>query len=196
MQQIINKDLTISHKIIAEYTNNQQKSIRNIINRYFLDFEGLGKVHFKNASIQNSKNKVNEIVTYYLNEQQAYLLLTYLRNNEIVRNFKITLVKAFFEMREKLYQNKIENHKNLNYVINGYKSQLSQQNQKIKLLEEQLKKENTNPFKGFYSLDFEFSKRENEFAYTRMDWMLLLNECEQTLVSERKSRKYKQLLLN
>jgi phage antirepressor YoqD-like protein len=37
-----------------------------------------------------------------LNEQQATLLLTYMRNNEIVRNFKKALVKAFYEMRQQM----------------------------------------------------------------------------------------------
>jgi hypothetical protein len=40
--------------------------------------------------------------TYFLNEAQATLLMTYLRNNEIVRKFKIRLVKEFFRMRETL----------------------------------------------------------------------------------------------
>ncbi|EHZ84787.1 phage protein [Streptococcus pneumoniae 8190-05] len=33
---------------------------------------------------------------YRLNEQQATLLITYLRNTEPVRKFKMNLVKAFF----------------------------------------------------------------------------------------------------
>lgn len=39
---------------------------------------------------------------YRLNEQQATLLITYLKNTEPVRRFKMNLVKAFFEMREEL----------------------------------------------------------------------------------------------
>lgn len=37
-----------------------------------------------------------------LNEQQATLLVTYMRNSEIVRAFKLELVKQFFEMRAAL----------------------------------------------------------------------------------------------
>jgi len=37
-----------------------------------------------------------------LNEQQATLLITYLRNTEPVKEFKKNLVKAFFEMRDEL----------------------------------------------------------------------------------------------
>jgi hypothetical protein len=109
-----------------------------------LDFELFGKLSFKMTPIMNSKNKVNEEKTYYLNEQQAYLLLTYLRNSEIVRSFKVALVKAFFEMREALYQ------KNKHYQINGYKSQIVQHNNKIKALEDEL--EQWQSPEGIYKL--------------------------------------------
>ena len=44
-----------------------------------------------------------------------------------------------------------------------------------------------NPFRGFYD-NFELRIRENEFAYTRTEWLLLLSECERVLVEERKKR--------
>jgi hypothetical protein len=44
-----------------------------------------------------------------------------------------------------------------------------------------------NPFRGFYD-NFELINRENEFEYTRTDWLLLLSECERVLVEERKKR--------
>lgn len=37
-----------------------------------------------------------------LNEQQATLLVTYCKNTEVVRKFKVALVKAFYDMRQKL----------------------------------------------------------------------------------------------
>ena len=74
--------------------------------------------------------------------------------------------------------------------------ELSELRQEIKDLKKQLVlKEEVNPFKGFYTPNWAFRKRENEYAYTRKDWMLLLNECERTLVDERQNRKYKQQLL-
>ena len=45
---------------------------------------------------------------YRLNEQQATLLITYLKNTEPVRRFKMNLVKAFFEMRDELTQFKLQ----------------------------------------------------------------------------------------
>ncbi|KLD97979.1 Rha family transcriptional regulator [Aliarcobacter butzleri] len=184
---IVNEDMTVSHRVIAEQTDNKEVSVANLINKYISDFEVFGKVHFKNEAIKNTKNRINEIVTYYLNEQQSYLLLTYLRNSEIVRNFKIALVKAFFEIKKQL-ENKSSN--------TDIQIELSELRQEIKDLKKQLiLKEDENPFKGFYGPNWAFRKRENEYAYSRKDWMLLLNECERTLVSERQNRKYKQLLI-
>lgn len=73
--------------------------------------------------------------------------------------------------------------------------ELSELRQEIKDLKKQLvlKEEDENPFKGFYTPNWAYRKRENEYAYTRMDWMLLLNECEKTLVTERQNRTKKLL---
>lgn len=91
----------VSHKVIAQYTNNKSESIIRIVDKYLIDFEQFGRLPFEMETIINSKNKINKSKTYYLNEQQATLLLTYLRNSEIVRKFKIALVKEFYELREK-----------------------------------------------------------------------------------------------
>lgn len=37
-----------------------------------------------------------------LNEQQSALIIAYMRNSEIVRRFKVALIKGFYEMRAKL----------------------------------------------------------------------------------------------
>lgn len=73
---------------------------------------------------------------------------------------------------------------------------LEKQNQEIQNLKNQLiskEQEEINPFRGFYD-NFKPRKRENEFAYTRKDWMLLLSECERVLVEERKNKR--QLLVS
>lgn len=45
---------------------------------------------------------------YRLNEQQATLLITYLKNTESVRQFKLNLVRAFYEMRDELNEFKVQ----------------------------------------------------------------------------------------
>lgn len=92
--------LVVSHKVIAEHTNNKSTSITRIIDNYLSDFEAFGRVGFEIIPLKTNGG-VQESKTYFLNEQQATLLLTYLRNSEIVRKFKIALVKEFYELREK-----------------------------------------------------------------------------------------------
>lgn len=55
--------------------------------------------------------------------------MTYLRNSEIVRKFKKSLVKEFFTLRDT---------KNIRFITGGYKSQISQKNSKIKKLEQKV----------------------------------------------------------
>lgn len=85
------------------------------------------------------------------------------------------------------------------YIVNQKSSEttiqieLSKLNQEIKDLKNQLAlkvQEEVNPFRGYYTPNWTFRLRENEYAYTRKDWMLLLNECERTLVYERQNRSH------
>jgi phage regulator Rha-like protein len=96
----IENELVISHKVLAKQTENKEKSVLDLITRNLPELEEFGMVRFKIVAIKNAKNKVNEEKTYYLNEPQATLILTFMRNNEIVKQFKIKLIKEFFKMRE------------------------------------------------------------------------------------------------
>ncbi len=107
--ELIENEPRISHRVIAEQTENQAKSILDSITRNIADFEDFGMVRFEIVPIKNSKNRVNEEKTYFLNEQQATLLMSYLRNNPIVKNFKKLLVKEFFRMRELLQTQNSQN---------------------------------------------------------------------------------------
>lgn len=98
----IENEFRVSHRVVAEQTDNQEVAISNLINKYKNEFGEFGMLHFKNEAIKNSKNKVNELKTYYLNEQQATFLMTLLRNSPKVVIFKKALVKAFYELKEKV----------------------------------------------------------------------------------------------
>jgi hypothetical protein len=89
----------VSHQIIAEHTQNKPKSILDLITRNSSDFEEFGELKFNDLKSLNGGRPQR---TYFLSEQQATLLMTYLRNSEIVKNFKKRLVKEFFEMRKQL----------------------------------------------------------------------------------------------
>mgnify|MGYP000145076138 CR=1 FL=1 len=86
-------------EIIAECAEVQHHTITRLIREHKSDFETLGilgfKIHKLDARGQPKKS-------YILNEQQATLLITYLKNTEPVREFKKNLVKAFFELRNEV----------------------------------------------------------------------------------------------
>lgn len=177
---ITNEEMTVSHRVVAEQTANQEVSIRNLINKFISDFEEFGMVHFKNEAIKNSKNRINEIKTYFLNEQQAYLLLTYLRNTEIVRSFKVALVKAFFEMRERLYPKNLFKGKSIIHTINGLKGGLAVKDKRIAQLEDRIQslsseneKLKINSIKANDNTDIEISEK---MIYTKEDVINLLSK--------------------
>lgn len=93
-------EIFTTSKIIADGTNNKHHSITAIIQKYESDFVEFGKVRFEMEPLESGqKEKV-----YILNEEQATLLMTYLRNNEVVRKFKKNLVHQFYTMRRFLIE--------------------------------------------------------------------------------------------
>ncbi|MCT7596398.1 phage antirepressor N-terminal domain-containing protein [Aliarcobacter butzleri] len=128
--------------------------------------------------------------------------LFFLNPNKVKPEVKQKLIeykKECFNVLNNYFNNGIAiNHRVTETDLQKILDTLEKQNQEIKDLKKQLvlKEEDKNPFKGFYGANWAFRKRENEYAYSRKDWMLLLNECERTLVAERQNRKYKQLLIS
>jgi len=90
-------------KLIAEITNNKHHSITKLVQTYEKDFSEFGVVRFEIEKTSISKNGTKQgrpEKIYFLNEQQATLLMTYLKNTDAVRAFKIELVKQFYEMKK------------------------------------------------------------------------------------------------
>ncbi|PNY21189.1 Phage regulatory protein Rha [Streptococcus parauberis] len=90
--------------IVSECAQVQHRHVKNLFNKHKSDFEQFGKVHFKKSSSDSGQ----QVRDYILNELQATLLITYLKNTPTVREFKQQLVKAFFEMRDELSQIKLQ----------------------------------------------------------------------------------------
>jgi|GEM_PF-1557962 len=99
--EMVDNEPRVSHRIIAEQVGVQQKNIVELIRKYKADFLEFETLPFKTEGVVNN-GKGEQPKTFYLNEQQATLLMTYLRNSEKVRIFKKRLVKEFFEIREEL----------------------------------------------------------------------------------------------
>lgn len=87
-------------KVIANGTNNKHHAIQQIINKYEKDFKEFGELAFEMRPLPSGqKEKI-----YLLNEEQATLLMTYLRNSDVVRKFKKNLVHQFYKMRRHILE--------------------------------------------------------------------------------------------
>ena len=87
-----------SSEVIAHAAGLPHHGIIQTIRRYKVDFEVFGKIALEVRLIRRGK----PIEFAMLNEHQATLLLTFLRNSPRVVQLKIALVKEFFRMRDEL----------------------------------------------------------------------------------------------
>ena len=92
--QDVSKAIPITDsKIISEKLSLSHHSVTRLIRKYEDDFNQFGQVGFE---IQG-KEKI-----YFLNEPQFTLLVTYFKNTDLVREYKIKFVKAFMFMKNEL----------------------------------------------------------------------------------------------
>ncbi|WP_375642706.1 MULTISPECIES: Rha family transcriptional regulator [unclassified Bartonella] len=83
---------------IAEGVGNSHATVIRLLRKNIKDFEEFGRVGFEIVPFKtNGGCQKREIAI--LNESQATLLMTYMRNNNTVRAFKKALVKAFYELK-------------------------------------------------------------------------------------------------
>ncbi|EAK6684270.1 Rha family transcriptional regulator [Campylobacter coli] len=136
----LNGGLVTDQNKISTISKVDINSIQKLIRNYKQDLECFGELGFELQKIAKTNKKI-----YFLNEQQATLLLTYMKNSESVRNAKKVLVFAFYQMKEKLrsleqeqekarFKTLSDENQRLNYLNHhqkiGYKSQLAQQKEK------------------------------------------------------------------
>lgn len=95
-------------EIIAECAEVEPRAIRQLIRAHKADFEEFGILGFEIQEIKKEGTRGTKYTKqYHLNEPQATLLLTYLKNTEPVREFKKNLVRQFFLMRAELQKRAI-----------------------------------------------------------------------------------------
>lgn len=92
-------DVFTTSEVIANGTNSSYRSVQRLIEKYQKDLSEFGQVRFEITSVKYKRGS-NDKKVYLLNEQQTTLLMTYMKNTMIVREFKKALVKEFFEMRK------------------------------------------------------------------------------------------------
>lgn len=146
-----------------------------------------------------TRGGLQEVFTIPLSKLNGWLFS--INPNKVKPEIKQKLIeykKECFNVLNNYFNNGIAiNHRASETDLQKILNQLETQNQEIQNLKNQLALQEPqkpiNPFRGFYD-NFKLRERENEYAYTRMDWMLLLSECERVLVEERKNKR--QLLLS
>lgn len=97
-------------KVIAEFAGVQHHTVTRLIQQYENDLKEFGSLRFE---IEVRKREVGATTakTYHLTEEQATLLMTYLKNTEKVQAFKKELVRQFYAMRQELTRRAVERAK-------------------------------------------------------------------------------------
>lgn len=97
---IVNGESLTTSLLIAEGVGNPHSSVIRLIKDNQPDFEEFGLVGFQIRARSEGQHGGGDTEYALLNEQQATLLMTYMRNSPVVKQFKKALVKAFYEMRD------------------------------------------------------------------------------------------------
>ncbi|EEO7763785.1 phage regulatory protein [Campylobacter coli] len=192
----LNGGLVTDQNKISTISKVDINSIQKLIRNYKQDLECFGELGFELQKIAKTNKKI-----YFLNEQQATLLLTYMKNSESVRNAKKVLVFAFYQMKEKLrsleqeqekarFKSLSDENQRLNSLNHhqkiGYKSQLAQQKEKyenkIKALQYDLENKKELSLKRKLSKEELLELRK---ILARDYGILCIKEWEMSLVAEK-----------
>ncbi|MCX5508358.1 Rha family transcriptional regulator [Pseudomonas sp. BJa3] len=91
-------DAVTTSLAIADGTQNDHASVIALVRRYVSDLEEFDLVRFEIRPRSAGQHGGGETEFALLTEPQATLLLTFMRNTEIVRAFKKKLVREFWEL--------------------------------------------------------------------------------------------------
>lgn len=92
---------------IAEGTGVQHKNVLELVRKFAAELLEFGGVAFETRPF-DTDGGVQYREVCFLSEPQATLLLTFMRNSEVVVRFKVELVKAFFALRDELRAQQVE----------------------------------------------------------------------------------------
>lgn len=84
--------------IVSEKYQVKHDSVLRILRKYKDEFEIFGKLNGFEIHRDTQRNSTG----YFLNENQFFLLVTYMKNTEIARKYKIEFVKAFSKIKTEL----------------------------------------------------------------------------------------------
>ena len=86
-------------EIVAKYTGVSVEHVRQLTDKHKVQLERFGILGFENSKL-DGRGRPHKI--WHYNEQQATLLITFMRNTTAVIEFKSNLVTAFYSQREEL----------------------------------------------------------------------------------------------
>lgn len=92
---------------VAQYAQVRHKTVNELIRKHENDLKEFGLLEFEMEAVERERG-VKYAKVYHLNEQQATLLITYLKNTAPVRRFKKALVREFFKARNELSRREIQ----------------------------------------------------------------------------------------
>ena len=90
----------VDSRLIAEQLGVEHKNTRALIQQYQTDFEEFGQLPFETEVVNGHQGGGNPMRFYLLNEDQSYLLLTYVQNTAQARELKKRLVRSFSQCRQ------------------------------------------------------------------------------------------------
>ena len=102
------EELYTTSEVIAENAEVQHHAVQQLIMKYGKDFEEFGIIAFEMRKPPAGSKGGRPETIYRLTEEQATLLMTYLKNTERVRAFKKELVRQFYAMRKILWRQQFE----------------------------------------------------------------------------------------
>jgi len=101
--ELAGSELCTTSLAVAEGTGNEHRAVLQLIRNRIDKFQHFGTVAFQ---MRKSGGRTTQVAL--LNEHQATLLIMFMRNNEVVTEFKVKLVAAFFQMARCLKRQPID----------------------------------------------------------------------------------------
>jgi phage regulator Rha-like protein len=98
----MNGEARASSEILAAGMGQQHASVLKLVRRHLTTLEELGLVRFEIRPRAAGKHGGGDVEIAHLNERQATLLISFMRNSHKVVEFKVALIKEFYRMRDEL----------------------------------------------------------------------------------------------
>lgn len=89
---------------IAKGVDRPHHGVIQIVRQYQADLEEFGLLAFEMRPRLQGLHGGGDVEYAILNERQAMLVMTYMRNSNVVRRFKKSLIRAFFSLAERVQQ--------------------------------------------------------------------------------------------